>query len=128
MNKGGFRLEEADGAPLRVRVRRDVASSVVEVAGEIDLSTAPAVKEALDDLLADGERHVIVDLAGLQFMDTTGLHLLEDLGDRLASDQGQLELRRPTRGVARLLDLRAQISAGSPPPWTCQEPPETPDC
>jgi anti-anti-sigma factor len=110
-----------DQLPLRIQVRRDAASSVVEISGEMDLATAPTVQKALDGLFVDGERHVIVDLGGLEFMDLSGIRVLEEFGNRLAADHGRLELRRPTRTVGRLLALLDQIPGLHPRPWVCQE-------
>jgi len=49
---------------------------VVEVAGEIDISTAPALRTAIEAEVASGTRELIVDLGGVQFMDSSGLSLL----------------------------------------------------
>ncbi len=112
-----------DGPPLRVEVRRHVASSVVEISGEVDLATAPAVKKAFEGLFVAGERHVIVDLAGLEFIDMSGIHLLEEFANRWAGHHGRLGLRRPTRTVGRLLALLDQIAGARPRPWVCQDSP-----
>jgi anti-anti-sigma factor len=48
-----------------------------------------------------------VDLAGLTFMDSSGLHLLEALAGRARARGGRFEVRGATGGVARLLALAA---------------------
>ena len=118
-------LAATDPPTLRIEVRRDLASSVVEISGELDLATAPTVRKVFESLFAEGVRHVIVDLAGLDFMDMSGIHLLEELGNRLVDYHGRLELRRPTRTVSRLLALLDHIAAAHPRPWVCQAPTET---
>jgi len=50
--------------------------SVVAVTGELDVYTAPALEEALGDLVDAGSVEVVVDLTGVTFMDSTGLGLL----------------------------------------------------
>src|SRR4051794_32243135 len=65
-------------------VRDDRA--VLRVAGEVDLLTAPQLGEALAAALAPG-RVVVADLAGVTFMDSTGLRTLLE-AHRGATDAG----------------------------------------
>jgi anti-sigma B factor antagonist len=108
------------GLPLRIEVRRDVASSVVSIAGEMDLINVLDVRKAFDELVDDGERHVIVDLEGLAFIDMRGIDVLEAVGRRLTSAEGRLELCGANRPVARLLELRDHIPGAGPAPWVLQ--------
>lgn len=50
--------------------------SVVEVSGELDVYTAPALEDALGDLVDARRIDIIVDLTAVTFMDSTGLGLL----------------------------------------------------
>jgi anti-sigma B factor antagonist len=58
-------LEDAGGGTARVRP-----------AGELDVATAPELEARLRDARSNGFRRVVVDLRGLDFMDSTGLTLL----------------------------------------------------
>lgn len=73
--------------------------------GELDLASGPALQQQLDAAEADGSGRVLVDLGGLQFMDSTGLQIL--LGaDRRQRGKGQsLMLRRGPRAIQRLFEL-----------------------
>jgi anti-sigma B factor antagonist len=76
------------------------------VGGEVDANTAPALAEALATHRPDlrGER-LVVDLADIGFMDSSGLAALLDARGRLAASGGVLVLRRPSRCVVRLLEI-----------------------
>ncbi len=52
--------------------------AVLDVRGEIDLGTAPALREALLPVLEREAGPVVVDLSEIEFMDSTGLHVLVD--------------------------------------------------
>ena len=50
--------------------------SRVVVRGELDIATVPRLRDALTDVQASGAREVALDLSGVSFIDSTGLHLL----------------------------------------------------
>jgi len=54
----------------------DKRTSVISVAGELDLSTAPRLKGMLFDALEAGHSRLIVDLSLASFMDSTALGVL----------------------------------------------------
>jgi anti-sigma B factor antagonist len=51
-------------------------STVVEVSGEIDVYTAPRLRETLVSLVDAGNYRLIVDMEGVEFLDSTGLGVL----------------------------------------------------
>lgn len=71
---------------------------VILVTGELDLSTAPRLGDALERALNDGRR-VVVDLAGVTFMDSQGLNTLARIHQRCP----QLRLRGAPPTVRSLL-------------------------
>ena len=54
---------------LSVMSRREGARTVISVTGEIDVYTAPTLRERLNDLVAQGEYDLVVDMAGVEFLD-----------------------------------------------------------
>jgi anti-sigma B factor antagonist len=80
-------------------VERDDAVVLV-VLGEIDIATAPTLEERLTEAEARDAANVIVDLDGVTFMDSTGLHVLvthalsRDNGNRLRLTQGSPQVQR----------------------------------
>ena len=67
--------------------------TVVHVGGEIDVYTAPVLRERLDEHISAGRDHLVVDLENVSFMDSTGLGVLV----------GRLKLVRVTNGSLRLV-------------------------
>ena len=69
---------------------QDVA--VLSVHGEIDLGTAPALREALLPVLEHQTGPVVVDLSEVTFMDSTGVHVLVDTLRRLEPQNRRLAI------------------------------------
>jgi anti-sigma B factor antagonist len=46
--------------------------TVISLAGDVDLQTSPAAREQLLDLLKD-RRHVLVDMSGVDYIDSSGI-------------------------------------------------------
>jgi anti-sigma B factor antagonist len=79
---------------------------VLSVAGELDVATSPALRDAFTKLLdGDDLDDVVLDASGLSFVDSSGLAVLL-LGAREWPAHGRrLVLRDPSPMLSRLLDL-----------------------
>jgi len=84
---------------------------LVEVSGEVDLHTAPALRAALDAAVdravGSDACDVLVDLSGVGFMDSTGLGELVGAHKALQRHGGRLHLAAAGDRVARLISLTA---------------------
>jgi anti-sigma B factor antagonist len=65
---------------------------VVAVRGEVDIATAPKLREKLVELASQGAQQVVVDLDGVEFLDSTGLGVLIGGMKRLRGLDGDLTL------------------------------------
>jgi len=66
--------------------------TVLEVGGEVDVYTAPRLREKLVELVEAGARHVVVDLSRVEFLDSTGLGVLVGALKRLRAVNGTFGL------------------------------------
>lgn len=90
---------------MHVRSRDRGEWTVLDLEGEVDLSTAPKLRERLIDLIDDGRRKIVLNLSGVPFMDSTGLGVMVGGLKRLKERDGTLALAGPNRPVLRVLTL-----------------------
>lgn len=67
-------------------------TTVIEVTGEIDVYTAPRLREKIISLVDAGRYHIIVDMERVEFLDSTGLGVLVGGLKRVRSHDGGIDL------------------------------------
>jgi anti-anti-sigma factor len=75
------------------------------VSGELDFSSAPALRDVLHDAVDDVNGVLAVDLSGVTFIDAAGLGVLVGERQRLEARGGAMALSGARPIVARLLEL-----------------------
>ena len=78
---------------------------VVVLSGEADTTTATVLREMLAALLDTGARLVIIEAAGLSFLDSASMRVLVLAARALKGRHGRLVFARPQPAVARLLEI-----------------------
>jgi anti-anti-sigma factor len=100
-------------------------ATVINVRGEIDVATCERLRDAIEPHLGP-KQTIVLDLAGVQFMDSSCLHVLVRARGALSADGGSLILRNPSEAARRLLtaagaerlldeDVEAHTSAEAEP-------------
>lgn len=65
---------------------------VLAVTGEIDMATAPRFRQQMRTMVNAGTRNVVIDLSGVDFIDSTGLGVLMGAAKRVRSADGEIRL------------------------------------
>lgn len=91
-------------ADLDLESRPDAGGDTVIVRGEIDMATAPKLRDLLNQLVDSGSTRILLDCRGLAFLDSSGIGVLVAVRKRLGDD-GVLTLEAPPAHVRKVLDL-----------------------
>jgi anti-sigma B factor antagonist len=79
--------------------------TVLEVKGEVDIYTAPKLRERMIELIEAGSTRIVVDLEGVEFMDSTGLGSLVSGLKRVREADGQMSLVCTRDPVLKILTI-----------------------
>ncbi len=90
---------------LSVATRVVSAHAVLEVGGEIDVYTAPRLRERLNEVAGSGQQHIVVDLGRVEFLDSTGLGVLVGVHRRLQATKGSLGLVCPHERLLKIFRI-----------------------
>ena len=93
--------------PFTCQVSRQDGEAVVSPRGELDMATVGAVEKELKELRSGGVDRILLDLGGLTFMDSSGLHLLTRWANEASQDGFTFELEPGPPAIQRIFDLTA---------------------
>ena len=100
------KIRGADGTPLlSVKVEGSGSRVFVQLNGELDVSTAPLLQATLADVLRDTPEEVVLNLAGLSYVDSTGLSLFITTTKRAHAEGSKLVLQDPQASTQRLFEI-----------------------
>lgn len=91
--------------PLQIKMTVHDGQVEAELAGELDLATAPLVLAAARSHVMGRQVKVVMDLHRIEFMDCAGLSALLLVARRVRSAGGQVALLQPSRSVRRLFEI-----------------------
>jgi anti-sigma B factor antagonist len=110
----------AKGAPATI-VAREGDSVTVQVTGEIDMATTPALRACLAECLAEGFTRVTMDMTEMEFIDSSGLGVLVWALKELRAREGELVIKNPPSIAQKILGVSGlspylDIISGDPAP------------
>lgn len=108
---GGDVRDERRGTPeqLKIGLEPDPQGVRVTLVGEVDLATVPELDRLLDDLAQRGHSRLLIDLNGLEFMDSTGLTSIMRAVRAADANGHRLTVSRGSPQVQRLFQLTGVV-------------------
>lgn len=78
---------------------------LMEIEGEVDVYTAPQLKQDIVDVAERGVKHLIINLSKVEYLDSTGLGVLIGGLKRLREGKGNLVLVGPGMRILRIFEI-----------------------
>jgi anti-anti-sigma factor len=86
---------------------------VARLSGEVDLSNAAQIGEELGAAVPNAALGLVIDLTATDYLDSSGVHLIFDLAERVRRRQQQLRVvvpeGAPIRRVLRIVELDGSV-------------------
>jgi anti-sigma B factor antagonist len=77
---------------LTLETRQADGVTVVAVGGEIDVYTAPKLRDKITELVGEGHYNLLVDMEHVEFLDSTGLGVLVGGLKKVRGHEGSMEI------------------------------------
>jgi anti-sigma B factor antagonist len=90
---------------LETEIREIAGRQILDVVGEIDVYTAPQFKTSVNDILGTGQEHLIINMAAVTYMDSSGFGILLSATKRLRPQGGTVNLVKCTPAIDRILRI-----------------------
>ncbi len=94
-----------EGIRLETALREIDGNKVLDVMGEIDVYTAPQFKEAVNGIVDGGQKHLLINMAGVTYMDSSGFGTLLSATKRLKPKGGTVNLVKCNGAIDRILRI-----------------------
>lgn len=83
----------------------DNAVQALDLEGEVDVYTAPVLRQAIVDQVEAGVKHLVINLSRVEYLDSTGLGILIGGVKRLKEQGGSLKLAGPSARITRIFEI-----------------------
>jgi anti-sigma B factor antagonist len=90
---------------LTLATREVDGRAVVAVGGEIDVYTAPKLRDCITELVGAGTYDIVIDLEAVEFLDSTGLGVLVGIYHRLRARDGSMSFMGVNDRVRRVFHV-----------------------
>ena len=90
---------------LGLEVSEQGGWAVLAVSGEVDVATAPRLREQLIELVNSGSNRIVVDLENVEFLDSTGLGVLVGALKRVRMSDGELALVCTAARILKVFEI-----------------------
>ena len=77
---------------LSLETRHEDGRTIIEVGGEIDVYTAPKLRDKITELVGNGDYNLVIDMEKVDFLDSTGLGVLVGGLKKVRAHDGSLDL------------------------------------
>ena len=94
-----------EGIRLETQLKEIDGTKVLDVTGEIDVYTAPQFRDAVNTVINSGQKHLVVDMTNVTYMDSSGFGALLSATRRLRPQGGTVNLVKVSSAIDRILTI-----------------------
>jgi anti-sigma B factor antagonist len=80
-------------------------ATILTLRGEIDVYTAPRLRQAIVDVVDGGAQHVVLDMEKVEFLDSTGLGVMVEGLKRISGRDGTLSVVATQDKILKIFDI-----------------------
>lgn len=96
---------EEGSIPFSIFISRDDGDAHVVLIGELDTASAPLLRDKLTQLLAEEPANIVLDLASLDFIDSSGLAVIVAAHKACEAQQSKLIVLSPKLSAYRIFEI-----------------------
>jgi anti-sigma B factor antagonist len=85
-------IVEESHVDLSLETRQEDGHTIIEVGGEIDVYTAPKLRDKITELVSNGSYNLVIDMEKVDFLDSTGLGVLVGGLKKVRAHDGSMRL------------------------------------
>ncbi len=90
---------------MEIKTQEYKRAAVVEISGRIDAARAPELEAVLDDLRANGNKNLVLDMQAVEFVSSSGLRVMLTARKAAQRAGGDLFIAQPSQRVKDTLDI-----------------------
>jgi anti-sigma B factor antagonist len=90
---------------MEYELRQEGQVTVVVLTGDLDVSSAPLLRDLLQQLIDEGQNQFLLDLSGVGFIDSSGLGIFVNAYKKTRSAGGAVRLFNPQESVRKVFSL-----------------------
>ncbi len=90
---------------MEISLKENDDVAILTMSGEIDLYNAPQIRDTINDLIAQGKYKVVINLASVSYIDSSGIGALISSLSNLKRHQGGMKIAHVTGSVRKVFEL-----------------------
>ena len=93
---------------MEISVRKagtDASIAIIDIDGVVDSETVEQFESVIDGILEEGCHNLVLDLAGMNYINTAGLSIIADTFKKCQQNRGALKILNATETIRELLDV-----------------------
>lgn len=90
---------------MEIKVKKESDVSILEIEGEIDVYYSSKLEEKVKNLIAQGERKVIIDMTEVSYMDSSGLGVLVGSLKNLKKSKGDMKIAGANKEIMNVFEI-----------------------